>query len=220
MISSASPPGGRGIFLSFVQSEAASSVLLMACTALALAWANSPWHTTYDALLHSTLGVTVGNRVFSLSGHAWINDGLMALFFFVVGLEIKREVVAGQLSSVRLAVLPAAAALGGMLVPAAVYAVFNAGGPGANGWGIPMATDIAFALGVLALLGPRVPSSLRVFLAAVAIADDLGAVIVIAAFYTQDLAWLPLQIGAAIFLALVLVNLVGVRHAAPYLLLG
>src|SRR5678816_3523315 len=188
MISSASPPGGRGIFLSFVQSEAASSVLLMACTGLALAWANSPWHTTYDALLHSTLGVTVGNRVFSLSGHAWINDGLMALFFFVVGLEIKREVVVGQLSSLRQATLPASAAIGGMLVPAAVYAVFNAGGPGVIGWGIPMATDIAFALGVLALLGSRVPLSLKVFLTALAIIDDLGAIVIIAVFYTDSLS--------------------------------
>ncbi len=198
MISSASPPGGRGIFLSFVQSEAASSVLLMACTGLALAWANSPWHATYDALLHGTLGVTVGSRVFSLSGHAWINDGLMALFFFVVGLEIKREVVVGQLSSLRQATLPASAAIGGMLVPAAVYAVFNAGGPGGIGWGIPMATDIAFALGVLALLGSRVPLSLKVFLTALAIADDLGAVLVIALFYTETIRLIALAAAAGL----------------------
>src|SRR4029453_1201076 len=153
MSSSASPSAGRGIFLSFVQSEVGSSVLLMACTVLALGWANSPWHASYEALLHAPLGGTVGSHAFSLSGHAWINDGLMALFFFVVGLEIKREVTVGQLSSVRLPALPASAALGGMLVRGAIYALFNLHGPGASGWGIPMATDIAFALGVLALLG-------------------------------------------------------------------
>ena len=191
-------PAARGIFARFVQSEAASSIILLACTVLALVWANSPWRHAYEALAHTTLGVTVGARAFALPVHAWINDGLMALFFFVVGLEIKREVVAGQLSSVRLAVLPASAALGGMLVPAAVYAVFNARGPGASGWGIPMATDIAFALGVLALLGPRVPLSLKIFLTALAIADDLGAVLVIALFYTETIRLAALGVAAGL----------------------
>jgi NhaA family Na+:H+ antiporter len=198
MHASASPPAPQGIFVSFVHSEAASSVLLLTCTLLALAWANSPWHDAYDALLHVTFGVTVGARVFALPVHAWINDGLMALFFFVVGLEIKREVVVGQLSSVRRAVLPAAAALGGMLVPAAVYAIFNAGSPSAHGWGIPMATDIAFALGVLALLGPRVPLSLKIFLTALAIGDDLGAVLVIALFYTETILLAALGVAAVL----------------------
>jgi NhaA family Na+:H+ antiporter len=188
----------RGVFARFVHSEAASSIILLACTVLALAWANSPWHDDYEAFAHLTLGVTVAGRVFALPVHAWINDGLMALFFFVVGLEIKREVVVGQLSSVRRAALPASAALGGMLVPAAIYALFNAGGPGAAGWGIPMATDIAFALGVLALLGPRVPPSLKLFLTALAIADDLGAVLVIAVFYTETIRLVPLGLAVVL----------------------
>ena len=218
MRSSASPAAVRGALVRFMQSEAASSVLLMACTALALGWANSPWHSSYEALLHATLGVAVGDRVFSLSGHAWINDGLMALFFFVVGLEIKREVVVGELSSLRQATLPAAAAIGGMLVPAAVYAIFNAGGPGAIGWGIPMATDIAFALGVLALLGRRVPLSLKVFLTALAIADDLGAVLVIALFYTETIRLIALAAAAGL-LALFFLLVRGRIRRQPLVLL-
>ena len=214
---SASPPTARGIFLDFVHSEVGSSVVLLACTVLALAWANSPWHATYDALLHTTLGVTVGSRAYALPVHAWINDGLMALFFFVVGLEIKREVVVGQLSSVRLAALPASAALGGMLVPAAIYTLFNLHGPGASGWGIPMATDIAFALGVLALLGSRVPLSLKVFLTALAIADDLGAVLVIALFYTETIRLVAL--GAAAVLLGLFFLLVRGRVRLPLVLL-
>jgi NhaA family Na+:H+ antiporter len=177
------------VFARFVSSEAGGSVMLLASTAAALIWANSPWGGIYDGVLHTRFGVTWETYQFSLTVHEWVNDGLMALFFFVVGLEIKREVVAGQLSSARQAALPAAAALGGMLVPAGIYALFNAGGPGAVGWGIPMATDIAFALGVLALLGPRVPVSLKVFLTALAIADDLGAVLVLALFYTTAIRW-------------------------------
>ena len=196
-----SPPTERGFFASFIHSEAASSVLLMVCTVVALAWANSPWAHAYEALHHVSFGVAVGSRVFTLPLHAWINDGLMALFFFVVGLEIKREVVVGQLSSLRRAALPATAALGGMVVPAAIYAWFNAGGPGTRGWGIPMATDIAFALGVLALLGPRVPLSLKVFLTALAIGDDLGAVLVIAVFYTETIR-LTALLAAAVLLGL------------------
>jgi len=194
-------PAPRGFFASFIHSEAASSVLLMVCTVVALAWANSPWAHAYDALQHLSFGAAVGSRVFMLPLHAWVNDGLMALFFFVVGLEIKREVVVGQLSSLRRAALPASAALGGMLVPAAIYALFNATGPGAHGWGIPMATDIAFALGVLALLGPRVPLGLKVFLTALAIGDDLGAVLVIAVFYTETIR-LGALAAAAVLLGL------------------
>jgi len=217
MVSASSAPAARGVFARFVHSEAASSVILLACTVLALAWANSRWHDAYEALAHLPLGVTVAGRTFALPVHEWINDGLMALFFFVVGLEIKREVVVGQLSSVRRAVLPASAALGGMVVPAAIYAIFNAGGPGAHGWGIPMATDIAFALGVLALLGPRVPSSLKIFLTALAIGDDLGAVLVIAVFYTETIRLAPLGL-AVVLLGLFFLLLRG-RVRQPLVLL-
>ncbi len=152
--------------------------------------------------------------------HDWINDGLMALFFFLVGLEIKREMLVGELASVRRAALPIAGAIGGMVVPAVLYALLNGAGPGARGWGIPMATDIAFALGVVALLGPRVPLALKVFLAAVAIVDDIGAVLVIALFYTASILWTSLAAAAVVLAALVLINRAGVRHAAPYLILG
>jgi Na+:H+ antiporter, NhaA family len=216
----ASPTGPRetpGFFSRFIHSEAASSVLLMICTVLAMGWANSRWHDGYEVLLHMTLGVTVAGHAYTLSVHEWINDGFMAIFFFVVGLEIKREVVVGQLSSLRQAALPAAAALGGMLMPAAIYAAFNAGGPGAHGWGIPMATDIAFALGVLALLGARVPLSLKVFLTALAIADDLGAVLVIAVFYTETIRLSAL--GAAAVLLALFVLLIRRRVRQPLVLL-
>ena len=194
--------GGRGgVFEGFFHSAVGGSVVLLASTGLALGLANSPWREAYAHLLHTPVGVAWNGLSFTLSVHAWINDGLMALFFFVVGLEIKREVVVGHLSTVRLASLPAAAALGGMLVPAGLYALFNRGGPHAQGWGIPMATDIAFALGVLALLGARVPLALKVFLSALAIADDLGAVLVIALFYTGSIRLSPL-ILVALFLVI------------------
>jgi NhaA family Na+:H+ antiporter len=201
------------------QGEEASGLLLMIAAAVAIVWANVA-ADSYVGLWQTRLTVGMAPIALSKPLLLWINDGLMAVFFFLVGLEIKRETLTGELASMRRAALPVVAALGGMIVPAVIYGLLNAGGPGARGWGIPMATDIAFALGALAMLGSRVPSSLRVFLAAVAIADDLGAVIVIAAFYTQDLAWVPLQIAGTIFLILVLVNRVGITHVAPYLLLG
>lgn len=181
----------------FVHSEVTGSVVLLACTVVALVWANSPWAEAYFALADTKIALAFGASTFALSLRHWINDGLMVAFFFVVGLEIKREMSVGHLSSVRQAVLPVAAALGGMVVPAAIYLSFNAGGPGARGWGVPMATDIAFALGILALLGSRVPIGLKVFLTALAIADDLGAVLVIALFYTEQIRWDAL--GAALF---------------------
>jgi NhaA family Na+:H+ antiporter len=207
-------------FEQFFRKEAAGGIVLLACTVIALGLANSPWATTYEAVLHHPLGIGGDLFELELSLHEWINDGLMAVFFFLVGLEIKREMLIGELASFRRASLPIAGAIGGMMVPALIYAVFNVGGPGATGWGIPMATDIAFALGVVALLGPRVPIALRVFLAAVAIVDDIGAVLVIATFYTASIASMGLM-AAAVFLAiLIALNLSGVRSPIPYIVLG
>ncbi|HEU4563174.1 MAG TPA: Na+/H+ antiporter NhaA [Gemmatimonadaceae bacterium] len=207
-------------FQRFAHTESSGGIVLLACTAVALAWANSPWAASYFHLWENEIAIG-GSRIgITQSLHHWINDGLMVVFFFVVGLEIKREMLVGELASVRQAALPIMAALGGMLVPAALYATLNAGGPGAPGWGIPMATDIAFALGVLALLGPRVPVALKVFLAALAIVDDIGAVLVIAIFYTSQISLLALGIGAAVLALLVLCNAAGLRHPAVYALLG
>ena len=194
--------GHRGIFEWFIHSEVTGSILLLACTAAALVWANSPWVDAYDQLLHMKIGVSWGDAAFKLTLHHWVNDGLMVIFFFVIGLEIKRELVVGQLSSVQRAVLPVAAALGGMVVPALLYVAVNLGGEGAVGWGVPMATDIAFALGLLAVFGKRVPLGLKVFLAALAIADDLGAVLVIALFYTESIRWSALLAAAVLLAAL------------------
>jgi Na+:H+ antiporter, NhaA family len=207
-------------FQRFVHTESAGGVVLLLCAALALGWANSPWGESYFHLWETRIGFRIAGRALDLSLHHWINDGLMAVFFFVVGLEIKREMLVGELSSARQAALPIAGALGGMLVPALIYAAINAGGPGSAGWGIPMATDIAFALGVLALLGPRVPVVLKVFLTALAIADDIGAVLVIALFYTSDLAWSALLAGGGILAALIGLNVLGVRRPGAYLALG
>ncbi|MEI7703514.1 MAG: Na+/H+ antiporter NhaA [Deltaproteobacteria bacterium] len=192
----------RGAFQRFFHSEASGSILLLLFTGVALVWANSPWASHYEHMLHVPLGFTVAGSTFSLSAAHWVNDGLMAIFFFVVGLEIKRELSVGQLSTFRSALLPVAAALGGLVAPALIYAVLNGGGPGERGWGVPMATDIAFALGVLALVGPRVPVGLKVFLTALAIADDLGAVLVIAVFYTDRVN--PFALGAVAGLLLLL----------------
>jgi Na+:H+ antiporter, NhaA family len=207
-------------FQRFAGSEAASGVVLLAATACALVWANSPWQPAYVSLLHHPLPISAGHVRLDLTVRLWINDCLMALFFLLVGLEIKREMLCGELASLRKSALPIAAALGGMVVPALLYVAMNLGGIGARGWGIPMATDIAFALGIAALLGPRVPVSLKVFLAAVAIVDDIGAVLVIAIFYTASIAWVSLSAAAALVIALALLNRAGVRHATPYLLLG
>ncbi|HUM18398.1 MAG TPA: Na+/H+ antiporter NhaA [Candidatus Nitrosotalea sp.] len=186
----------------FIHSEVSGSVILLICTVAAMVWANSPWAATYASLAHTKVAVSVGTHTFALSLQHWINDGLMAVFFFVVGLEIKRELSVGHLASIRRAALPIAAAVGGMVVPAAIYGWLNAGGPGARGWGVPMATDIAFALGILALLGSRVPMGLKVFLTALAIADDLGAVLVIALFYTEQIRWDALAVAALLLILL------------------
>jgi Na+:H+ antiporter, NhaA family len=199
--------------------EVAGGVVLMAAAVVALVWANvAP--ETYTAVWNTTLTVGVPPVALAKPLLLWVNDALMAVFFVLVGLEIKRELLRGELASVRQALLPVTAALGGMLAPALIYALFNAGGPAARGWGIPMATDIAFALGALALLGDRVPSSLRVFLTAVAIADDVGAIVVIALFYVNALAWIALGLAGACVAALIALNRAGVERPAPYVLLG
>ena len=169
----------------YLGEEAAGGVALMVAAAVALVWANSPWRAGYTALWETTAGLRLGRFVLEADLGRWVGDGLMTLFFLVVGLEIKRELVAGELRTWRRAALPVVAAAGGMAVPALVYAAVNAGRPGAPGWGVPMATDIAFALGVLALLGRRVPAALKVFLLTLAVADDLGSVAVAALFYSH-----------------------------------
>ncbi len=189
----------------FVQSETSSSVLLFGATVVALVWANSPWSASYFALWK--LPLQIGRRpLLSMDLHHWIDDGLMVLFFLVVGLEIKREIVKGELSSFRQAALPIMAALGGMIIPAILYFTFNRSGPGARGWGIPMATDIGFAMGVLALLGKRIPSSLRVFMLALAIVDDVGAILVIAFFYTPKISLSALVVAGGLLALLVVIS--------------
>jgi len=207
-------------FEDFFKRQAAGGIVLIAATVAALFFANSPLSDQYFHLWEIEL--TFGFDGFGLTGtiHHWINDGLMAIFFFVVGLEIKREFLAGELASARQAVLPIAAAIGGMLVPALIFYFFNREAPEASGWGIPMATDIAFALGVIALLGDRVPRSLAIFLTALAIVDDLGAVLVIAVFYTGDLSTAALWSAAGIFVLLVAGNRLGLKHPNYYALVG
>lgn len=207
-------------FQEFFNVEASSGIVLLVCTAIALIWANSAWSDSYFELWLTNLTVKMGDFGLSKPLILWINDGLMAVFFFLVGLEIKREVLVGELASPRRAALPMAAAIGGMLVPATIYLAINRGGEGADGWGIPMATDIAFALGVLALLGRRVPLSLRIFMTALAIVDDLGAVLVIALFYTSEIAWSYLALAGGILLLMILANVAGVIRPAVYGLLG
>jgi len=211
--------GFRGYFEWFVHSEVTGSILLLACTVLALVWANSPWADSYFDLLHTYVGLSWGDASFKLSLHHWINDGLMVIFFFVVGLEVKRELVVGELSSFDKASLPVAAAIGGMVVPALLFTVLNMGGKGASGWGIPMATDIAFALGVLAIFGARVPLGLKIFLTALAIADDLGAVAVIAIFYTESINVVALMAAGLLLVLLFIGVRARARRGVLYLLI-
>jgi Na+:H+ antiporter, NhaA family len=216
------PPVERIVrpFQDFAHKQSSGDILLIVATAIVLAWANSPWAQSYAALWHTKLTITVGQFSLSKDLTHWINDGLMAVFFLIVGLEIKREVLVGELSSPRNASLPDAAALGGAVVPALIYLAINAGTEGAGGWGIPMATDIAFALGVLALLGERAPAALKVFLTALAIVDDIVAVLVIAFFYTSEISWGALGVGAVFLAALVVANLLGVGRTLVYAVLG
>lgn len=207
-------------FQEFFRLEASGGILLMVCTVIALAWANSPWAASYFALWQTPVNVSVGSLVINKPLLLWINDGLMAIFFFLVGLEIKREIRSGELSNPKQAALPMAAAIGGMVVPALLYTWVNWGTPEVKGWGIPMATDIAFALGVLAMLGKRVPVALKIFLTALAIVDDLGAVLVIAIFYTAKLSLTSLGIGFAFLVLSSIANMVGVRKTVIYVILG
>ncbi len=210
----------RRPIVEFFETEASGGIVLIAATALALFWANSPWRGAYHHLWQTEVGFRGGAAGLDLPLHRWINDGLMAVFFFFVGLEIKREVLTGELASWRRASLPAMAALGGMMVPAALYALLNRGGPGAAGWGVAMATDIAFAIGILMLLGSRVPLALKVFLTALAVVDDLGAVVVIAVFYSTGVAWVYLGAGLGLVALLFVAGRLGMRRRLFYAAAG
>lgn len=210
----------RMIFQEFARIEASGGILLIISALLAIIWANSPYWESYFQLWNTELGVTIGEFHYHHHILEWINDGLMVIFFFVVGLEIKREVTTGELSSPKQAVLPIFVAVGGMLLPAFFYLALNLGGPGESGWGIPVATDIAFMLGILALLGSRIPFTLKIFFTALAIADDLGAVLVIAIFYTDEISWIFLVVAAVILAALFVLNWARVYSTIPYIVLG
>ena len=211
----------RSTFTRFFQLEAASGLLLIAAAALALIVNNSPLSHYYTAFLDVPVAVQIGALQIAKPSLLWINDGLMALFFLLIGLEVKRELLEGQLSKPSQVVLPGAAAIGGMVVPALIYWYINKDYPDAlDGWAIPMATDIAFALGVLALLGKRVPVSLKLFLMTLAIIDDLGAIIVFAVFYSSELSGVSLMLAAACLIALIAMNRLGVIKVAPYMIIG
>ncbi|MCP5028782.1 MAG: Na+/H+ antiporter NhaA [Actinomycetia bacterium] len=209
----------------FLNVEAAGGILLLIATAAALIWANSPWHGSYESLLHTEFSLGIGGWEFTEHGHPWtfellVNDALMALFFFVVGLEIKQELVVGELRDPRAAALPAVAALGGMVVPAAIYFMLNSSGGASKGWGIPMATDIAFAVGVVALLGKRVPSSLKIFLLTLAIVDDIGAIVVIAIFYSEGISFAWLATAAGLVVAAAIMKRARIWYVPAYVAIG
>lgn len=205
----------------FIKQEKSGGILLGICVLIALFLANSPWSEHYFHFFEHRVGFQWdGVPFFNFTLHHWINDGLMAIFFFVVGLELKKEIVGGELSNPRNAVLPIGAAIGGMLVPAMIYLLFNPQGEGHSGWGIPMATDIAFALGVLYLLGDKIPFSLKIFLTALAIVDDLGAVLVIAFFYTSEISIASLSIGLGFVVVMYVGNKMGIRNVWFYALFG
>jgi NhaA family Na+:H+ antiporter len=207
-------------FEEFIHRQTTSGLLLMGSAIIALILANGAFAEAYRHLIHTPISLNIGSWVMNMSMHHWVNDGLMALFFFVVGLELKREIMVGELSDLRQAALPIIAAVGGMVVPALIYLAFNHDSQAALGWGVPMATDIAFAVGVLVLLASRVPKALITFLVALAIADDLGAVLVIALFYTQELALNWLMVSAALVIILISFNYAGIRKAMPYFIIA
>ncbi len=204
----------------FIHLEYTSGIVLLISVVIAIAWANSPFHAFYEHLWHINFSVGFDKFLLSHPLHIWINDGLMAIFFFVIGLELKREFMEGELSSLQKASLPMTAALGGMLVPAVIYFFINKGTQAAHGWGIPMATDIAFALALLSMASKHIPVSVKIFLSALAVADDLGAVLVIAFFYTEQINFMPLAIGGGFLILLMVGNRMGIRSALFYLLLG
>jgi len=208
------------IFQRFFRTETVGGSILLLSGIAALVLANSPLGEAYAQLWQKSFTIGTAGHSLSLTLHQWINDGLMAVFFLLVGLEIKRELLVGELASMKRAALPILCALGGMIVPAATYAAFNRAGLGSHGWGIPMATDIAFALGALALIAPRAPIGAKVFLTALAIVDDMGAVLIIAIFYSQTIAWGALGGAGAMLLVLIGLNSTGVRSLWPYLLAG
>jgi NhaA family Na+:H+ antiporter len=203
-------------FTRFAKMEASGGILLLICTTAALVWANSPWQHSYEHLWEAPLTIAFGRAAVSISRHHWINDGLMSIFFFLVGLEIKREVLIGELSSLKQAAFPFLAAVGGSVTPAVIYVLTTRSTGAQRGWGIPMATDIAFALGALALLGSRVPPALKVFVAALAIVDDILCVLVISIFYTSDISMVSLGIAAAGLGVSCVANWLGVRAPAVY----
>ncbi|MCP2336835.1 Na+/H+ antiporter NhaA [Actinomadura rupiterrae] len=205
---------------SFLATETGSTLLLLGATLAGLVWANLPWHDTYDRFWETHFALVVGSHELGMGLKEWVNDGLMTLFFFVIGLEISREFKVGQLRNRRVVAVPAVAALGGMVVPAVLYYAVNAGGPGAGGWGIPMASDTAFVLGLLAVIGARCPQPLRIFLLTLAVVDDLGAISVVAIFYTEDLKLAPLVLAVVLFALIVAVRWLKVGRGPVYLLLG
>lgn len=207
-------------FLEFIRSEQGSGVILIACVIISLIIANTSLYKGFQDLLSSSFGFESTTIHLKYSLLSWINDGLMAIFFFLIGLEIKNEIIGGHLSSFKIAAVPMFAAIGGAIVPAIIFFALNHGTATASGWAIPMATDIAFALGVLALLGKLVPPALKVLLSTLAVVDDLLAIIIIAIFYSTTMHWLYLAIGLGIFLLLLLLNKLGVKHLAFYILPG
>lgn len=207
-------------FEHFLHAQTTTGLILMSMTIIALFLANSPLVHAYEHIIHTHITISIGDYTIAHSLHHWINDGLMAIFFFIVGLEIKREVLVGELSDIKVAILPILSAIGGMILPAIIYYSFNYSDVGVNGWGIPMATDIAFAISALVLLGNRVSPALITFLVALAIVDDLGAVLVIALFYTSDIHLVQLSLALATFALMIITNRFGIRNTLLYFILG
>jgi len=207
-------------FEHFIHAQTTTGMILMIMTVLALILANTPLTESYVQFFHTKVDIAIGSWKLSHSIHHWINDGLMAVFFFIIGLEIKREILVGELSNFKVAILPIFAAIGGMVFPALIFLSINSGTDGSSGWGIPMATDIAFAISALVLLGKRVPTALVTFLVALAIVDDLGAVLVIAIFYTEQINYFPLMFASLTFLILIIFNRIGIHSTLPYFIVG